>query len=244
MIIIYKENIVSLKKTIQSSKEKLELCDKNQLETYRNEGNSAYIEANKIVKLIEISPNYTNESKIEVKDLKKSINQLKDEMERVYNERITQVKQSLTLNLHDNHDIFSESDGKKYDQNEVEAYRQFSLLENSKKSILNIEGRSNDVQRELHSQSETMMKVSNNVGLMNMEIDDSDSIVKRMIKRENKNKIALVSIVVGVFILFLLILFFRMSGSSKINENEQKNENISLISKSILVGDGKSKNDQ
>lgn len=163
--------------------------------------------------MIEISPSliesgYTpskiKEYKKEVEDARKSYLKTIDEVEeglaKSYNYESESSKKSKKESL-----IAAEED---------EAYRQYNKLEASKRKILEVEKRGTDIQRDLHQQTETMIKVNSNIGSMNIELNDSNSLVKKMLRREAKNKLLICSVFVVVVIIFLLILFVKLSGSS------------------------------
>ena len=97
---------------------------------------------------------------------------------------------------------------------EEEAYNQYNKLEDSKRKILGIEKSGTEVQRDLHQHTEKMLNINNNVGVMNLEIDNSQGLIKRMLKRETKNKLLMCSVFFALVIIFLIILIVRLSGSS------------------------------
>jgi hypothetical protein len=72
-----------------------------------------------------------------------------------------------------------------------------------------IEGTSEEIKRSLNSHIEQMIKIRSNVEEMNNEVDKSNSLMRRLITRGNRNK-ALISVFsVTLVCMFLLILYSR-----------------------------------
>ena len=89
------------------------------------------------------------------------------------------------------------------DKNEFSLGNQQSLkLENAKREIIDIEARGNDIGKELHFQTIKMQNVNENTVKMNKELGTSNSLLRGMMKRENRNKI-----MIGVFSFAFVLLF-------------------------------------
>lgn len=202
MINIYKENLILAINKLTKATDNLKNSTLDKTSKFKNDGDNAYNEANKIIKLIEISPSFHDPSLL--KEYKKDLAEAKKNFNKTIEESIESKYTTDSKNY---------SKDKLIEQDEEEAYKQYNKLENSKRTILGIEKSAVDVQKELHNQTETMIKVNSNIGSMNVELDDSHSLVRNMLRREVKNKIALISIVVALVVIFLIILFIKLGGS-------------------------------
>lgn len=89
-------------------------------------------------------------------------------------------------------------------ENEESAWRQNEKLERAKRSAIEIEGVSVQVMRQLDYQTNQMKDVQRKVGDMNTSIDQSDNLLTKMGKTQNRNKV----IILGVVIILIIILVF------------------------------------
>jgi hypothetical protein len=89
-------------------------------------------------------------------------------------------------------------------ENEEMAWYQSSKLEQAKRSAFEIEKVSLDVMNDLHGQSNQMKGINVKISDMNENIDKSDSLLSKMLKRENRNKLLLY----GIGLILLIILCF------------------------------------
>ncbi len=202
MINIYKENLILAINKLTKATDNIKSSPSDKTSKYKNDGDNAFNEASKIIKLIEISPSFHDPSLL--KDYKKDL---------------AEAKKLFNKTLDDCSDNSFTTDGKNYskdkliEQAEDEAYKQYNKLENSKRTMLGIENSAVEIQKDLHKQTETIIKVNSNIGSMNVEIDDSHGLLRNMLRREVKNKIALLSIVVAIIVIFLIVLFIKLGGS-------------------------------
>ena len=208
MISIYIENLyTSISKLIKIT-DSIKNTSTEKSHKYKMEGENVLAEANKILKLIEISPSLIeSDNKTILKQLKKEVSEAKKTFEKVVEEHYSNcTKTSDELNYSNDKLIEEEN----YD----EAYKQYNKLENSKRNMLGIENNATEIQRELHKQTETMIKVNNNVGSMNIELDDSSTLIRKMLRREQRNKIILASVILIFIIIFLIVLFIKVSSNN------------------------------
>lgn len=108
------------------------------------------------------------------------------------------------------------SKAKLIDSDEVsdEGFKQYNKLEKAQRIVLGIDQTAIEVQKELHHQTSKMMRVNNGISTMNFEIDDSNSVLKTMLKRESKSRLLIFGVATVFVILFIVILIFKFSGAS------------------------------
>lgn len=99
-------------------------------------------------------------------------------------------------------------------ENEELAWKQGEKLENAKRAVIEMEGVSLGVMRDLDRQTGQLRNINSKVGDMNQELDFSKSILGRIMKRENRNKIIIGVVVVIIGLIFILILYFTIAPSS------------------------------
>jgi hypothetical protein len=212
MLSIYIETLHSSIAKLNKSSENLRICSSDKIGKYKNDGELAYNEAAKMIKLIEISPSNSGcESK--AKEYKKDLLDAR----KAFNLATQEVEENYAKSCYKEDLNYSKCSKESLIDNELnmnEAYRQYDKLEVTKRKILEVEKTGTNIQRELHQHTETMVKVNSNIGSMNIEIDDSGSLIKQMLKREVKNKVLLCSVIVVVVIIFLVILFIKLSGGN------------------------------
>ncbi len=93
-------------------------------------------------------------------------------------------------------------------ENEEMAWEQHENLERGKRKAVEMEKMSFDIMLNLDRQTNQMKNVRDHVFSMNKEVEYSDSLLTRMMRRENRNKICLISFSVSFVIAFTLFLYF------------------------------------
>ena len=73
-------------------------------------------------------------------------------------------------------------------ENEELAWKQHSSLEQAKRTSLEMENISMEVMRQLDKNTQNMKGIDNKITGMNKELDQSSTIMSRIMKKENRNK--------------------------------------------------------
>jgi len=95
--------------------------------------------------------------------------------------------------------------------NEERAWQQNENLEKGKRAAIQSEKMSFDIMLNLDKQGNQLKGIRENIILMDNTIDNSDSLLNRMMKREHRNKI-LVFVFCALFVIsFIIILYFKLS---------------------------------
>ena len=95
---------------------------------------------------------------------------------------------------------------KKLIENEELAWSQHEKLENVKRKIIEMDNVGIEIMNDLEHQSGIMKGVSSKLNDMNVNIENSNSLINRMIRRENRNKMIIVILAVLIIFSFLIIL--------------------------------------
>ena len=101
--------------------------------------------------------------------------------------------------------------------NDELVWNQLEKIEGAKRATIEMEHISLEVSKELYSQSEKMGGISEKLKSMNGEIDNSNSLIRRMMRRENRNKAMIAIFSIFLIFLFLTILYFKLFPDSKDN---------------------------
>jgi len=101
--------------------------------------------------------------------------------------------------------------------NDELAWNQLEKIQGAKRATIEMEHISLEVSKELYSQSEKMSGISDKLKNMNGEIDSSNSLIRRMMRRENRNKAIIAIFSIFLIFLFLTILYFKLFPDSKEN---------------------------
>lgn len=112
------------------------------------------------------------------------------------------------------------------------SYKQFEKLDRATNNILDIESRGNLVSKELKNQTETMLRVNNNLEDMNEGLGTSSNLIKKMLRREQRNKLIIVVLSASLIFIFLTILAMRLF--SEKNDSSSMNNSISENSQNTI----------
>lgn len=110
-----------------------------------------------------------------------------------------------------------------------ESFIHYNKLEAANRKILGVDQTATEIHKDLFRQTETMLRVNNNIGSMNLEIDSSDSVLRSMLRRESKNKLMIVLAASIVVLIFVFILVFKLGGSNASGLKESFAQSTSKI---------------
>ena len=116
-------------------------------------------------------------------------------------------KEALYINSEENQNNIQ---NKKLIENEEMAWSQHQKLENAKRNVIEIDNVGVNIMKDLEHQTGKMTDISNKLGGMNVEIDQSSSLLTRMMNRENRNKTIVIFFSILVVISFLIILLVKL----------------------------------
>jgi hypothetical protein len=94
-------------------------------------------------------------------------------------------------------------------ENEDLAWKQHSSLENAKRKTLEMENVSIEVMRQLDINNNSLRGINSRVVDLNAELDGSKSIMGRIMKKENRNKVLIIGFSFILLVVFLIILYLK-----------------------------------
>lgn len=166
-------------------------------------------------------------SKKKFSSLKKELHSLKKKFKQAQEDAENRIKiHQLT-----NNSKYSANNKEKLiemsDSTQDISYQQFSQLEKAQRSILDIEHRGNNIAKELNSHTDVMLKVNNNIDNMNEGLTSSDSLIRKMWKRQVKNRVMIAVVGISLLLIFLTIIFMKIGVfSSSINDKSNSKDNV------------------
>jgi len=105
-------------------------------------------------------------------------------------------------------------DGGYHKLNDEMAWKQGEKLEVAKRAVMEVEHGSLGVMRDLENQTQQLKIITGKVGDMNIELEESNSIMARIMKRENRNKLIIGIVSIVVIVIMIIILYFSLAPSS------------------------------
>jgi hypothetical protein len=103
------------------------------------------------------------------------------------------------------------------DKDKRVAWDQYHKIDGARATAMEMETISIDVMKDLHHQSEQLNSINGNVNLMNNELSTSKYFLKKMISRENRNKVILALFTIILLVIFCVIIFQRLFGEKSVN---------------------------
>ena len=164
---------------------------------------STFEKYEKIVKQYEIEANMNNdyETQSKVKLFLKMLKENKEILKKIDEDANNKFELTTTENLDGNN-------------SEIGFDMQNSKLNKGLHKILEIEKNGHNVMVKLSEQTSQMTKVNENLEDMNSQLSNSNSLIGKMLRRENKNRLIIAISIFVFFIIFLVILSENFVGES------------------------------
>ncbi len=170
-------------------------------------------DSNKNINQLMIKVNYVNN--LQLRNYKNEVENIRKRFLKMQENYITRKSQDvLFIEGIDDHNT-NKSQKQKLIDNEQLAWGQHENLEHMKRKTIEMENVSVDIMRNLDNQNNKMKLVGNKLMGVNENIQESESLVKRMLRREYRNK--LIVIVFGITLAVALFTYFYFF---KINKNK------------------------
>ena len=96
-------------------------------------------------------------------------------------------------------------------ETEAMAWKQNSNIENAKRIAIEMEHMSIGIMSGLEDNNQKLKGTNNKVTGLNDELDNSNGIMTRILKKENRNKLVIAGFSVILFIAFIVIIYLRHS---------------------------------
>lgn len=204
---IYEDNLNSTFTKISNIINTLQNLSRDKTEYALNEANSLFEDALTLIKKLELEvSSYSSQDKgaMKIKNCKNEYESLKKKFT-ILQEKYIKNKSDEALYL--NSEKGDEMNTKNLVDHEEIAYSQHSKLDKAKTASLDVENKCNEAMRQLHQQTKMMNKINSNLEEENDILQNSNSLLGSMLKRENRNKlIILISVMVIIFICLIVFL--------------------------------------
>ena len=209
---IYEDSLKIVIKNVQANIDKHNITE-NDLELLHTN----ITEAKRIIKQIdvEISSNTTTISqseKIKYRNYANEIDKLNKKYLKVQDKYIKRKNNDILS--FDGIEVSANNKAQKMNLIENE---QNDSIEEIKRKTYDIENTGKNIMTNLNMQNDQMRSVRDNIKALNGEIDESNGIVSRMLRRENRNKLIIILFSVIIAIIFILIVIYKFK-STKTSE--------------------------
>ena len=205
---IFEDSLKIVLKNIKKSINKSSLNDNDMEKLHFN-----MKEAQRIIRQMELEINSKNG---EVpKELKSRYDNYKNEIDE-YNSEYSKIQELYIYNKNLNSMAFdiTDIDSSKKNQkmslidNEGGLYGVHNTLDEMEREAYRIEDMGNNMRYQFEIQGDQMKNIRENIFDINQHITNSNKLISKMLKRENRNKcILIVFCVVGFFILFIILYY-------------------------------------
>ena len=205
---IYEDSLKIVIKNVQANIDKNNITE-NDLELLHTN----ITEAKRIIKQIdvEISSNTTTISQSEKIKYRNYANEI-DKLNKKYlkvQERYIKRKNNDILSF----DGIEVSANKKAQKMNLLENEQNDSIEEIKRKTYDIENTGKNIMTNLNTQNDQMRSVRDNIKGLNGEIDESNGIISRMLRRENRNKLIIIIFSVIFVIIFILIVMYKFKSA-------------------------------
>ena len=205
---IYEDSLKIVIKNVQANIDKNNITE-NDLELLHTN----ITEAKRIIKQIdvEISSNTTTISQSEKIKYRNYANEI-DKLNKKYlkvQERYIKRKNNDILSF----DGIEVSANKKAQKMNLLENEQNDSIEEIKRKTYDIENTGKNIMTNLNTQNDQIRSVRDNIKGLNGEIDESNGIISRMLRRENRNKLIIIIFSVILVIIFILIVMYKFKSA-------------------------------
>ena len=205
---IYEDSLKIVIKNVQANIDKNNITE-NDLELLHTN----ITEAKRIIKQIdvEISSNTTTISQSEKIKYRNYANEI-DKLNKKYlkvQERYIKRKNNDILSF----DGIEVSANKKAQKMNLLENEQNDSIEEIKRKTYDIENTGKNIMTNLNTQNDQMRSVRDNIKGLNGEIDESNGIISRMLRRENRNTLIIIIFSVILVIIFILIVMYKFKSA-------------------------------
>lgn len=209
LVQIYQENIKTIFNRVGKILDNNIILQSEKGEKTIQDAESSIKEAERIIKNLEVDLMTSNDSNYNIimKNYKNALDQ--------YRKRIKSSKENIITKENLNSILITEKENnhkEKLINNEELAWGQYEKLEKAKRTTYEMESLSIETAKELNSHTEQIRSVKDKLSEINGEINSSNSLISRMLRRENRNKIVLLMFCIAFILIFLTIVYFKFFG--------------------------------
>ena len=188
-----------------------EISSDTELNTIVDQMGEAITKAEKTVKDYNIYNNLNNNTdQNKTKDIQKKLTDSKKRWKKL-KDKLKILKKNNKANNNDN-SINEEGDD---DTSHSIRYNSFQKLQLATRSTIEMENMSGNILGDLSNQTNQMKNVSSKIGLINDDIDSSNTILGKMFSRQGRDKRIIIIFGIILFLIFLGILTYKIINKFK-----------------------------
>ena len=197
---------------LDSLNSQAEISDDNELNSIVEQMSEAIAKVEKTVKDYNIYINLNNkEDQNKTKDIQKKLSESKKKWKKL-KEKLKIIKKNNSKNQNNENSINDDGDD---DTSHSIKYNSFQKLQLATRSTIEMENMSGNILGDLNNQSNQMKNVSSKIGLINDDIDTSNSILGKMFRRQGRDKRIIIIFGLILFLIFLGTLTYKIINKFK-----------------------------
>ena len=197
---------------LDSLNSQAEISDNNELNSIVEQMSEAITKVEKTVKDYNIYINLNNlEDQNKTKDIQKKLSESKKKWKKL-KEKLKIIKKNNNKNQNNENSINDDGDD---DTSHSIKYNSFQKLQLATRSTIEMENMSGNILGDLNNQSNQMKNVSSKIGLINDDIDTSNSILGKMFRRQGRDKRIIIIFGLILFLIFLGTLTYKIINKFK-----------------------------
>ena len=188
-----------------------EISNDNELNSIVDQMSEAITKTEKTVKDYNIYNNLNNKNdQTKTKDIQKKLSESKKRWKKL-KEKLKILKKNNNNQMNEN-SINEEGDE---DTSRSVRYNTFQKLQLATRSTIEMENMSGNILGDLSNQSNQMKNVSSKIGLINDDIDTSNSILGKMFRRQGRDKRIIIIFGIILLLIFLGTLAYKIINKFK-----------------------------
>lgn len=213
---MYEENFNELLKKVKNIISSMSNLSREKSESAIKQADHHLSEAKQYLKKLDIEASTGNNKEklyMKIKNYNQEYNKVENEYSKAANNYI---------NVKSNEAIYLNSDENKNTQHIDEiAYNQSNKLDKGLAEVIGIDNRGVEVLKSLEHHTNQMKRVNGNLDGFNYSLGSSNSLLTKMLRRENRNKLVIVGAAIVLSFIFLLIAIIRLSGKNSHEINDE-----------------------
>lgn len=225
---MYEENFNELLKKVKNIINSMSNLSREKSESAIKQADTHLSEAKQYLKKLDIEAS-TGNNKEKLYTKIKSYNQEYNKIESEYLKAANNY-----INVKSNEAIYLNSDENKNTQINEIAYNQSNKLDSGLAGVIGIENRGVEVLRDLEHHTGQMNRVNENLDGFNYSLGTSNSLLTKMLRRENRNKLMIIGAAIVFSFIFILIAIVRISGKN--SETNTDNTELTMNNDSNKIG--------
>jgi len=217
LFMLYEENLNRIVKKVENVLNTFNNLSKDKSESTMKETENSVKELERIIKQMELESSSLNKSNnplsSKVKNYKINFDVLRRNFLKLQDNYNTKKSQESLLGTEEDVGSPNQSNIQKQKliENESLAWKQNHKIENAKRQVIEMEHTSIKIMEGLDHNNNSLKGINSKVNGLNDQLEDSSSIMGRMLKKENRNKLIIAAFTFFIVSAFIIIVFFKLS---------------------------------